>query len=86
MKDSDVESKEWWEVVEEYFAKELEKNLTQHKVDENNLKYKLEIYQKKILDFVCGNPTSIKAFGQFEETKAEPSRTTQEEEVQTEEP
>jgi hypothetical protein len=46
----------------------------------------LEIYQKKILDFVCGNPTSIKAFGQFEETKAEPSRTTQEEEVQTEEP
>jgi hypothetical protein len=27
MKDSDAESKEWWEVVKEYFAKELEKNL-----------------------------------------------------------
>jgi hypothetical protein len=27
MKDSDVESKEWWEVVEEYFAKELKKNM-----------------------------------------------------------
>jgi hypothetical protein len=25
MKSSDVEFKEWWEVVEEYFAKELEK-------------------------------------------------------------
>jgi hypothetical protein len=28
MKDLDVEFEEWWEVVEEYFAKELEKNLT----------------------------------------------------------
>jgi hypothetical protein len=27
MKDYDVEFKEWWDVVEEYFAKELEKNL-----------------------------------------------------------
>ncbi len=27
MKDSDVESKEWWDVVEEYFAKELKKNM-----------------------------------------------------------
>ncbi len=27
MKDFDVESKEWWEVVEEYFTKELEKNM-----------------------------------------------------------
>ncbi len=43
MKDFDVESKEWWEVVEEYFAKELEKNLTQHRIDERSLKYKLEI-------------------------------------------
>jgi hypothetical protein len=25
MKDYDAKSKEWWEVVEEYFAKELEK-------------------------------------------------------------
>jgi len=27
MKDSKVESKEWWEVVEEYFTKELENNI-----------------------------------------------------------
>jgi hypothetical protein len=27
MKDFNVESKEWWEIVEEYFAKELEKNM-----------------------------------------------------------
>jgi hypothetical protein len=44
MKDFDVESKEWWEVVEEYFAKDLEKNLTQHRIDERSLMYKLEIY------------------------------------------
>jgi hypothetical protein len=33
MKDSNVEYEEWWEVAEEYFVKELEKNLAQHKVD-----------------------------------------------------
>jgi hypothetical protein len=27
MKDFDVESKEWWEVTNKYFCKELEKNL-----------------------------------------------------------
>jgi hypothetical protein len=27
MKDFDAEFEEWWEVVEEYFVKELEKNL-----------------------------------------------------------
>jgi hypothetical protein len=27
MKDYEAKSKEWWEVVEEYFTKELEKNL-----------------------------------------------------------
>jgi hypothetical protein len=27
MKDSHAKSKEWWEVVEEYFAKQLEKNI-----------------------------------------------------------
>jgi hypothetical protein len=27
MKDSKVEYEEWWEVAEEYFTKELEKNL-----------------------------------------------------------
>jgi hypothetical protein len=26
-KDSEVEFKEWWEVVKEYFTKEMEKNL-----------------------------------------------------------
>jgi hypothetical protein len=29
MKDFEVKYKEWWEVIEEYFTKELEKNLTQ---------------------------------------------------------
>jgi hypothetical protein len=32
MKDSKVEYKEWWEVVEEYFTKEMEKNLVQHRI------------------------------------------------------
>jgi hypothetical protein len=27
MKDSEVESEEWWKVAEEYVTKELEKNL-----------------------------------------------------------
>ncbi len=47
MKDSEVESNEWWEVVEEYFTKELEKNLAQHKANERILRYKLEAYPKK---------------------------------------
>jgi hypothetical protein len=42
--DSEAKSIEWWEVVEEYFTKEFEKNLTQHKVDEKILRYKLEAY------------------------------------------
>jgi hypothetical protein len=45
MKDSEVESKEWWEVAKEYFIKELEKNLVQHKVDERIMRYKLEAYK-----------------------------------------
>lgn len=48
MKDFDVESEEWWEVVEEYSTKELEKNLAQHKADVRNFWYKLEIYQKNL--------------------------------------
>ncbi len=56
MKDFDVEFEEWWKVVEEYFVKELEKNLVQHRVDERTLKYKLEVYQKNFIDFVYGNP------------------------------
>jgi hypothetical protein len=45
------------------------------------LKYKLEAYQKNFLDFVCGSPTSTKALGQDEETKAGPNGIVQEEEV-----
>ncbi len=31
MKDFEAKFEEWWEVVEEYFTKELEKNLTHHR-------------------------------------------------------
>ncbi len=44
MKDFDAKSKEWWEVTKKYFTKELEKSLAQHRVNERNLRYKLEIY------------------------------------------
>jgi protein required for attachment to host cells len=40
MKDFEAKSKEWWEVVKEYFTKELDKNLAQHRVDEKIMKYK----------------------------------------------
>jgi len=83
MKDYEEEYKDWWEVVKEYFAKELEKNLTQHKVDEIILRYKLEVYQKNFIDFVYGSSTRTKALGYDEETKVRPSEITQKEEVQT---
>jgi len=63
MKDFEVEFEEWWEVVEEYFTKGLEKNLAQHKVDERILRYKLESYQKNFPHFICGSPTSTKVSG-----------------------
>jgi hypothetical protein len=44
MKDSKVEFEEWWEVVEEYFMKELEKSMVQHRDDERILRYKLETH------------------------------------------
>ncbi len=66
MKDFDVKSEEWWEVT-----KELEKNLAQHKVDERNFRYKLEIYK-----VCCGSPTNIKISGQVKEIEARPSGTT----------
>jgi hypothetical protein len=69
MKDSEAEFEEWWEVVEEYFTKELEKNLAKHKADERILKYKLKVYQKNFLDFMCGNPINIEVLGQDEKTK-----------------
>ncbi len=43
MKDFEAQSKEWWEVAKEYFAKELEKNLIWYRTDERILKYKLEV-------------------------------------------
>jgi hypothetical protein len=58
MKDFKAEFEEWWEVIEEYFTKKLENNLTQHRVDEIFLKYKLNL---KI--FIYGNPISIKVLG-----------------------
>jgi hypothetical protein len=63
MKPSEAKSKEWWEVIEEYFTKELEKNLVQHKADEIFLRYKLEAYQKNFPNFIYGNPTSIELSG-----------------------
>ncbi len=44
MKDFEVEFKEQWEVAKEYFTKELEKNLVQHRADERIMRYKLEVY------------------------------------------
>ncbi len=84
MKDFDVESKEQWEVTEEYFSKELEKNLAQHRADERTYRYKVEVYQRTFLDFVCESPTNTKASGQDEENETKPNGTIQEEEVQVE--
>jgi hypothetical protein len=44
MKDFEAKFEEWWEVVEEYFAKELEEKLAQHKTNEKIMRYKLEAY------------------------------------------
>ncbi len=44
MKDFEAKSEKWWEVVEEYFTKELDKNLVWHRANERIIKYKLEIY------------------------------------------
>ncbi len=54
IKDSKVKFEKWWEVAEEYFIKELEKNLAQHRANEKILSYKLEAYQKKFqISFVA---------------------------------
>ncbi len=63
MKDFEAEYEEWWEVTKEYFTKELEKNLAQHRTNERILSNKLEAYQKKFPNFICGNPTSTKVPG-----------------------
>jgi hypothetical protein len=46
----------------------------------------LEIYQRNFPKFIYGSPITIKALDQDEEIEAGPSGTTQEEEVQIEEP
>jgi len=58
MKDFEAKFEEWWEVAKEYFTKELEKNLAQHRANERILKYKLEAYQMNFSNFICGSPTS----------------------------
>jgi len=52
MKDFEAKYEEWWEVIEEYFTKELEKNLAQYRTNEQILKYKLEAYQQNFPDFI----------------------------------
>ncbi len=86
MKDFEAESKEWWEVAKEYFTKEMEKNMVQHKPDEKILKYKLENDQNNFPNFICGSPTIVDLLGQDEENETRPSGTTQKEEVQIKEP
>jgi hypothetical protein len=76
MKDYEAKFKEWWKVIEEYFTKELEKNLAEHRANEKIKKYKLEAYQKNFPNFICGSPTSTKVLGQYEETETGPSGTT----------
>jgi hypothetical protein len=60
MKDFETEFEEWWEVAKEYFIKELEKNLAQHRAHEIILRYKLEAYQKRFqilfVDVACTLP------------------------------
>jgi hypothetical protein len=81
LKDFEVEYEEWWEVAEEYFMKELEKNLAHHRTNERILRYKLEAYQKNFPNFTCGNPISTEVSNQDEETEAGPSGTIKEEEI-----
>jgi len=86
MKDFNAKFEEWWEVVKEYFTKELENNIAQHKVDEKILRYKLEAYQNNFLDSICCSPISIKVTGPNEEIEARLSGVAQKEELKIEEP
>ncbi len=81
MKDFEAKYEKWWEVAEEYFIKELEKNLAWYRADEKIRMYKLEAYQMNFLDFICGNPTSSKVSSHNEDTKVGPSGIAQEEEI-----
>ncbi len=76
MKDCVVEFEEWWKVAEEYFTKELEKNLAQHRADERIMTYKLEVYQNNFPNFFYGNPTNKKASDKDEEVEVGLNRTT----------
>ncbi len=73
-------------MAEEYFTKEMKKNLAQHRADENIFMYKLEAYQKNFPNFIYGNPISKEVLGHDEGIEAGPSGIAQEEEVKTEEP
>jgi hypothetical protein len=66
----------------------LEKNLVQHKADERIMRYKLEVYQKKIPNFVyaSGSPTNTEASNKDKEVEARLGEIVQEEEVQIKEP
>jgi hypothetical protein len=67
IKDSKAKFEEWWEVREEYFTKQFEKNIAQPRTDKIILRYQLEVYQKQIIDCICRNPTSIEVSSQDEE-------------------
>jgi hypothetical protein len=68
------------------FFQELEKKLAHHKADERKYGYKLEVYQRTFLDFVCESPTSIEALGQDEDNEVRPNGMVQKEDVEVEEP
>jgi hypothetical protein len=53
----------------ECFVKELEKKKVQHKVDERNRRYKLEIYHKTFPKFVFGSLINTKTSSQDEEAE-----------------
>jgi hypothetical protein len=59
----------------------LEKKLAQHKTAKRILRCKLETYQEKIPNFICGGLTSIEVSGQNEDIEAWPNGIAQEEEV-----
>jgi hypothetical protein len=59
----------------------LEKNLVQHRADERIQKYKLEVYQKNFIDFVCGSLIYTEASNKDEEAKARPSKIAQAKEM-----
>ncbi len=86
MKDFEAKFEEWWEVIEAYFTKELEKNMAQHRTYERILRYKLKDYQKNFPKFICGSPTSVEVLGQNENNEVASNGTTQEEKMHTKEP